>query len=42
MSDRGSTLTVLSSSEDERIASHVRAIAEEMANSPKNVLLKEI
>jgi membrane protein len=33
---------VLSSSEDERIASHVRAIVEEMANSPKNVLLKEI
>ena len=32
----------LTSPEDERIASHVRAIAAEMANSPKNILLKEI
>jgi membrane protein len=32
----------LASPEDERIASHVRAIAAEMANSPKNILLKEI
>ncbi len=32
----------LASLESERIASYVKAIAEEMANSPKNVLLKEI
>lgn len=32
----------LATSEDEKIAYYVKAIAEEMANSPKNVLLKEI
>jgi DNA-binding IscR family transcriptional regulator len=39
---QGLNPTRLASVEDERIAFYVRAIAVEMANSPKNVLLKEI
>jgi membrane protein len=39
---QGSNPAFLTSGENETIASYVRAISEEMINSPKNVLLKEI
>ena len=39
---QGHNPTRLATSEDEKIAFYIKAIAEELANSPKNVLLKEI